>query len=124
MTVQFIEIAGQPMAVLPAEDYRRLVGLTEDRADLQAAEAAARRRDAGEDYLPAAMVDRLMAGESALRVWRQHRGLSGMALADRSGVHKAAISRIESGKRIGRPQTWRALATALGVDPTDIMPQR
>ena len=122
MTVQFIDIAGQTMALLPADDYRQLAALAEERADGRAAAAAQARRDDGEPYLPASSLDRILAGESALRVWREHRGLTASALAGRSGVHKAAISRIESGKRAGRAHTWQVLAGALGVAPADIMP--
>ena len=122
MTVQILEIAGQRMAVLPAEDYERLLEALEDRDDAELAEQAARRREAGEEYVPLEMVDKMLAGESALRVWRQYRGLTIDALGKSSGILKSAISELENGKALGKPATWRALADALKVTVDDILP--
>ena len=122
MTAQIIEIAGQKMVVLPAEDYERLLGALEDRDDADLAEKAAQRRSAGEDYIPLEMVDRMLAGESALRVWRQYRTLTIDALAKASGILKSTISELENAKAQGKPATWRALADALRVTVDDILP--
>lgn len=123
MTVQIVEISGQKMALLPVADYERLVDLAEDRSDRLAAETAEKRRLAGEEYLPAAFVDRLLAGESALRVWRRHRGLTLEALGEAAGVKKSQLSDMERGKRRGAPGLWRKLAAALRVSVDDILPQ-
>jgi DNA-binding XRE family transcriptional regulator len=122
MSVQFVEIAGQKMAMLPVGDYERLLDLAEDRADEQAAERAQQRRDAGEEYLPAELVDQIMAGESPLRVWRKYRGLTLESLAGNAGIGKSFLSEIENGKRQGRPSLWRALAGSLDVTIEDILP--
>ena len=122
MSVQIVEIAGQKMAMLPVADYERLVDIVEDKADAAAAADAERRRAEGEEYLPAEMVDRLLAGENALRVWRKHRGLSQSKLAAMVGAGTSFISEIERGNRRGSPTLWRALSVALGVTIDDIMP--
>ena len=122
MSVQFIEVAGQKMAVLPIADYQRLLDAAEEQAEIAAAEGAERRRAAGEEYVPMEMVERLVEGENALRVWRQYRQLSIGQLAELSGVNKATISQLENDKAYGRPATWRALADALGVTVDDILP--
>ena len=122
MTVQYIEVAGQKMAVLPAEDYRRLVDSLEEQEDIAAAIEAEKRREAGEEYLPSEMVNRLIDGENAVRVWREYRGLSLTRLAEIAGVNKASVSQIETGKAQGKPATWRALADALKVTVDDILP--
>jgi DNA-binding XRE family transcriptional regulator len=122
MTAQIIEIAGQRMAVMPVAEYERLCEAIEDRNDGDAAAAAEARRAAGEEYISAAMVDRMLAGENPLRVWRQHRGLTLAALAEQSGVLKSTISDLENGKAQGKPATWRALAEALAVMVDDILP--
>lgn len=122
MTVQIVEIAGQKMAMLPIDDYQKLLDIAEDRADVMAALAAEQRRAGGEEYLPAELVDRIMNGESALRVWRQYRGMTAKALADRAGARMATISEIENGKAQGKPVLWRALAEALNVSIDDILP--
>jgi len=122
MTVQIVEIAGQKMAMLPVDDYQKLLDVAEDRADAIAAIAAEQRRTGGEEYLPAELVDQIMNGENALRAWRNYRGMTVKALADRAGARVATISEIENGKAQGKPALWRALAEALSVSVDDILP--
>ncbi|MDQ3477754.1 MAG: helix-turn-helix transcriptional regulator [Pseudomonadota bacterium] len=123
MGAQIVEIGGQKMAMLPIADYERLLDLADDKADALAAERAARRRAEGEEYLPADMVDRLLAGESALKVWRNHRGLTLAKLSEVSRVSLTQISDMERRTRYGRPAQWRNLADALNVSVDDILPE-
>jgi ribosome-binding protein aMBF1 (putative translation factor) len=123
MTVEIVEIAGHKMAVLPIDEFERLVNLAEDKADALAAAEAERRRIEGEEYVPAELVDRILNGENALRVWRRFRGLSQEDLATRVSTTVATISRIESGKQGADPRRWRALANALDVNVEDILPE-
>ncbi|RVT41825.1 XRE family transcriptional regulator [Sphingobium algorifonticola] len=122
MTVQIVEVSGQKLAMLPIEDYQRLVDIAEDKHDVIAAEMAEQRRTAGEEYLPAEVLDRIMNGESALRVWRKHRGMTLEQLAERTGARKSMLSTIENGKAQGKPSLWRALAEVLDVSTDDILP--
>ncbi len=122
MTVQIVEIAGQKMAMLPIADYERLLDVAEDRSDVLAAMRAEERRQNGEEYLPAQMADRLIAGESALRVWRKHRGMTLQTLSKAAGIGQSFLSEIENGKRRGAPSLWRKLAEALDVSADDILP--
>jgi len=123
MAVQFIDVGGQKLAVMPIADYDRLVGEAEDRADAQAAVNAEARRKAGEEYLPAEMVDLLLAGESPLRVWRKHRGMTLEQLGAQAGISHVYVSQIETGQRAGTARVWQKLAGALGVDLDDILTQ-
>lgn len=123
MTVQIVEFSGQRIAMLPIAEYERLLDLAEDRADANAAAKAAQRRSDGEEYLPAAMVDRLLNGENALKIWRQFRGITQTQLGQRVGVSCGQISYVEKGERRGSPILWRALADALNVTLDDIMPE-
>jgi DNA-binding XRE family transcriptional regulator len=123
MTAQIVEIAGQKMAMLPMADYVRLLDIAEDKADALAAEMAEQRRRAGEEYLPVEMVDRILSGESALRTWRKHRGVTLEKLAAIVGSGKSTLSELESGKTQGRPALWRAIASALDVSVDDILPE-
>ena len=122
MGVQILEIAGRKMAVLPVEDYDRLVEIAEDREDIAAAADAERRRKAGMEYLPASMVNRILDGENPLRVWREYRGMTIAELAEKSGYGYSMISKVETGMRQGTVALWNAVATALKVLPEDIMP--
>ena len=123
MGAQIVEIAGQKMAMLPMEDYERLLELAEDAADVRAAERAEERRNAGEEYVPAALVNRILDGETPLRVWREYRGFTQGQLGAAVGLKTAThISDLESGKRKGSGQLWAKLARALKVTVEDILP--
>lgn len=122
MTVQIIEIAGQKMAMLPIDDYQRLLDVAEDREDVLNAMAAEKRRIEGEEYLPAEMVDRILNGESALKIWRKYRGMTLDQLAAKAETKQSMLSMIETGQRRGSPVLWRALADAMGVSVDDILP--
>jgi DNA-binding XRE family transcriptional regulator len=122
MTAQIVEIAGQRMAVLPIADYERLLEMAEEQADIAAAERAEQRRREGEEYVPFELVNAIINGENALRVWRKYRELTQDQLADLAQVRKSRISEIENGKAQGKPALWRALADALKVSVDDILP--
>jgi len=63
---------------------------------------------------------RIRAGESALRVIREYRGLTQAQLAEKAGIEQPQISAIENGRRTGTAQTLKALATALGA-PLEVL---
>jgi len=50
-----------------------------------------------------------------LRALRSERGLTQEDLAERSGVHRVTIARIEAGERLPRYQTLEALAAGLEI---------
>lgn len=107
---------------IPEAEYQRLCTAEEDLADIQAELAVQARIDAGtEEFLPEAVADRLIDGESPLRVWREHRGLSQSALARMAGTSRVQIIDIEAGRRTGSVHTLRRLADALGIGLDDIV---
>jgi ribosome-binding protein aMBF1 (putative translation factor) len=117
----FITPSGEEMVILSRADYDRLVEAVEEREDLAAYDEAKRKLASGEEeMLPSAMVDRLIAGENAVRVWREHRGFSMQQLAEKADVSAAYVSQIESGKREGTVSTLRKIADALGVALDDL----
>ena len=122
MGTQFLEIGGQKMAVLPVADYERLLEIAEDKFDLIAAMNAERRRNEGEEYVPLELLNRILAGENPLRVWRSYRGLTLQGLAEKSQISIPFLSAIETGSRRGSPALWRKLAEALDVSADDILP--
>lgn len=74
------------------------------------------------DLVPSEIVDRLLSGrESKVRVWREHRGLSGAELAKAAGLSAPYISQIESGKREAGIEALKKLAGALRVDIDDLL---
>lgn len=122
MTAQLIEISGQKMVILTQQEYERLSAAAESWSDLEATVSARKRREAGEEYVPAEVVDRILAGESALKVWRKYRSLSQEALGEIVGCQGSMISKLESGRASGDIHLWRSLAVALDVDLDDIAP--
>jgi len=122
MEVQFVEIEGKKVALLPKDDFDRLVEMAEDQLDIKAAEEAEKRRLAGEEYVPMEMADRIMDGESALRVWRQYRNMTLEELAKQAGIGKSYLSSLENETRQGKPSIWQRLAAALAVTVDDILP--
>ena len=123
MSVQYIEISGEKMAVLPKAEFLRLAELAEDLDDVAAAIRAEKRAAEGQEYVPFELVERLVAGEAPLLVWREYRGLSQQGLGDKVGLSKMTISGLEAGKRDTSSKNWRALAQALGVNIDNILPE-
>jgi DNA-binding XRE family transcriptional regulator len=113
--IQIIEKDGKPaFAVLPYSDYLRLLEAAEDAADARFIKAFDASR---EERVPAEVVDRLLAGENPLRVWREYRRLTQDQLADKAGVSKPYLSQIETGERAGSAVLPRiAAALDLTVD--------
>jgi len=81
-------------------------------------EAAAKRGET--EYLPVAMVKRMAKGETPVGVWREHRGLTQVALANSAGISKTYLNEIESGKKPGSVAALAAIARALRVRIEDL----
>ncbi len=113
---------GQPdWIAMRRGEYEALMRAAEDAADAGLLRhAAADRREA--NYLPAALVERMIGGECAVRIWREHRGLSAVALARKAGVPPSYLSEIERGRKPGSVKALSALAHALDLDLDDLAP--
>ena len=78
--------------------------------------------DAGRDELvPEAMVERMLAGESLVRLWREHRGLTAAQLADAADISAGYLSELETGKKTGSLETLRRIAAVLKLDIDDLI---
>ena len=101
MAVQYIveDVAPQYTVVTVAE-YERLLEAEEMLEDVRAYGAVKARAD---EYLPRAVADRIMNGESEVRVFREHRGLTQAELAEAAGISIPYLSQIEARRR--RPST-------------------
>ena len=123
MSVQIIEKNGAPeYAVIPYEEYQRLLEQAEEAQDLKDAEEAARAIEQGEETIPLEVLERLLNGaDHPIKVWREYRELTQEALAEQVGVGKSYISQLESRSRTGSTRVIKALAQALGVDLDDLL---
>ena len=117
MSVQILEANGKPaFAVMPYAEYMALRELADDADDAAALLRFAKRYAKGEiETVPIEVVDRLLAGESPLRVWREHRGMTGAQLAAAVDVTPAHVSKLESGKGEPSVALLKKLAKVLAV---------
>ena len=118
MSVQILEHEGKPaFALMPIEEYERLVTALEAAHDAATIEEFYRRLVSGEEEtFPAKVADRLLAGEHPVRVLRSHRGMTLQQVADACGVTNSHISQIEKGKRSMSTELLKKMAEALRVD--------
>lgn len=123
MNAQIITSHDAPaFAVVPYDEWERLLARLEELEDLADARNLSARTASGEDEtFPAEFVDRLLAGESPLKVWREYRGMTLASLAEVCGVSAPAISQIETGKREPSASLLKRLAAALSCDMDDLM---
>lgn len=113
---------GERLIVLPEADYIRLIQAMEDNADAASAIEFRRKLASGEEeLLPASFVDRMLAGENLVRLWREYRGMTSSTLAEKAEVAQSYLSEIETGKKDGGVRTMKKLADALGVKLDDLI---
>lgn len=114
--------AGERMVVIPEAEFKALVEAAEDAADREAVRAFRRRLAAGqEELIPAEFVGRMLDGESAIRVWREFRGMTAVQLAKKAGIARPYLTQMETGKREGTVETLRRVAVALRVSVDDLI---
>lgn len=99
------------VVVVPRARYEEIEEMLEDRASL-----ATFHRTRDEESFPIGVANRLMDGESPVRVFREYRGLKAMALAAMIGKSRGYLSEIECGKKPGSVAVLRQIADALEVD--------
>jgi len=116
MKAQIIQHDGQPaFAVIPYAEWEAILDRLEDIEDRADAEAARH-----EETFPIELADRLLAGESPVKVWREYRGLTLQALAVQCGVTRQMLSMLENGKSRPSAALLGKLAVALGCDMEDL----
>ena len=96
---------------------RRLERIEDIEDDADLADLDAR----GGVYLSQELVDRMIAGDSPLRIFRLHRGLTLDALAAKVGVTKGFLSLVENGHKGLSVDVLKKAAAALEVDLDDLV---
>ena len=56
-----------------------------------------------------------------LRMWRERKALTQQQLAEKAGVTRVTVARVEASLEEPYPTTVRKLANALGLEPEDLM---
>ncbi|MCB0191817.1 MAG: helix-turn-helix transcriptional regulator [Anaerolineae bacterium] len=123
MNVQIIEKNGRPeWAVIPYEEYERLVAEAEMLQGIQAFdEAKSALANGDEELIPSEVTYALLDGKNPLRVWREYRGLTQQQVADAAQISKPYLSQLESGQRNGTTEVLAAIAKALNVSLDDVV---
>jgi DNA-binding XRE family transcriptional regulator len=62
---------------------------------------------------------RLMRGENAVKVWREHRRITQTVLAKKAGITMDYLSKLETGRRHASDEVKSDLMRALGIDALD-----
>ncbi|MCZ8085177.1 MAG: helix-turn-helix transcriptional regulator [Rhodobacteraceae bacterium] len=110
------------MVTIPRGEYERLLSIAQDVLDAEEGEAVRQAlRDGRDEAIPAEFANRIIDGESAVRVYRELRGLSRAELARVAGVNRVHLHGIEALKKSGSVATMRRLADALGVTIDDLI---
>jgi DNA-binding XRE family transcriptional regulator len=119
MTVQFIEQNGtKQYAIIPADTYALLLEKAEMLDDIKTYDEAMANDD---ELVPSEVVERLIAGENKIKVWREYRGLSQSVLAEKANMAQASIAQMEAGKRIGSITVLKKISKALQLDLDDLV---
>ena len=112
---------GQPaFAVIPWREYERLASVEAD-DPLSDEELYDLAKSEGGESFPIEVVDRIVAGEGPISVYRSYRGMTQQELASVAGINPVYLSQIETGKRSGSTKTLAALAKALNVTVDDLI---
>lgn len=108
-------------------DWAKLMETIEDAEDVaavserRAIEAEAGKESVRRNYLPIELVERILAGERPLKIYREHRKLTVAALSDLSGVSGSYISEIETGRKRGSVDALKKLSRALDLTVDDLL---
>ena len=100
--------------------YEALIERIEDLEDARIARDAIENRDR-RDYLPIGLVERMLAGENPVRIWREQRGFSPDYLAAKAGLSMNHLSAIETGRKVVSIAALKALAVALDLTIDDLV---
>jgi ribosome-binding protein aMBF1 (putative translation factor) len=109
---------GEKLAILPLDDYRRLVAES-DANDIKT--RVARARSGKEETLSLEETKKLLDAKTPLAFWRRKRGLTQAALAERAGISQSYLAGLEAANRKGDPPLIKRLSGALGVRMEDLV---
>ncbi|MCZ2127632.1 MAG: helix-turn-helix transcriptional regulator [Anaerolineales bacterium] len=123
MSAQIIKKNDRPeWAVVPYETYLELVEKAEMLLDVQDYDNAKKSLQRGDDELiPSEIVDAILDGENAIKVWREFRKMSQQEVAEKSGISIPYLSQLETNKRTGSVEVLSAIAKTLNTSLENIV---
>ena len=124
MNVRFKMTNKGEVAILPRKEYEALAAKAREAdEDIGTGRLVARARKeiaAGTPLIPKEIVDRIIAGENALRLIRKWRGKSQLYVSSKTDLGQGYISDLESGRRKGTTAVLKKIADVLKV-PLDLI---
>jgi hypothetical protein len=124
MNVRFKKTEKGEIAILPRKEYEALAAkAAEADEDIGSARLVARARKeiaAGAPLIPKKIVDCIIDGENPLRVLREWRDMTQLALSSKTDIGQGYISDLESGRRKGTTAALKKIAAAMNV-PLDLL---
>ena len=117
MEAQVLQLNDMKYAVLPYETYVRMIEILEDVRDIADAKEIAARIKRGEgEYFPSEVVNAILNGENKIKIFREYRGMTQEALAEKINKSVPMIRKLETGSSDGSISTIKAISAALNVD--------
>lgn len=103
-------------AVIPYEEYKSLVEKAEMLEDINDFDRFQTALTQGEEQLfPADVVDKLLAGQNPIKVFREFREMTQYQLVQKVGISIPYLSQLETNKRRGSIKVLTEIAKTLGV---------
>lgn len=118
MRYETITKNGKKFVVLPKDDFERLQQDAEMISDIKAYDDA--KSDDGE-YFPADVVHAIIRGENPVKIYRQFRNMTQEELSSKTGISRAYLAQIETGKKKGSISVFKSIARALNVEINDLV---
>lgn len=115
---------GKPFVALPEAEFEKIMEMLEDMEDILDARKAIKAINDGEETIPAQIAYKLMDAKNSgqkIKIWREYRGLSKVALGESVGIAGQYIGMIEAGKRQGTIDILAKIALALDCMVDDLI---
>lgn len=104
------------LVLIPANELKKLLADSQMLADIRAYDSAKiELKQAYNKIIPFELLERRIAGESHLKIWREYHKITQEKLAEISGISKAVIKSIEDNNRRASIFTLTKLSSALNV---------
>ena len=117
MEAQVLQLNGMKYAILPYEAYAKMIEILEDARDITDAKEIVARIERGEgEYFPSEVVNAILDGGNKIKIFREYRGMTQEALAEKINKSVAMIRKLENGSSDGSINTIKAISNALKVD--------
>ncbi|MGE3920406.1 MAG: helix-turn-helix domain-containing protein [Gammaproteobacteria bacterium] len=116
---QILSHKGLPaFVVLPFDEYEKMLEILSEVNDMETIQLAL--ADTKERF-PLELVEKIAAGNNAIKIFREYRGISQNELAEKIGVTRQYIYQIENGERVGTTKVLKKIASVLSVDLDELV---